>query len=71
LTSKFPTIADSHVIPIVSSPSIFGFLVLVFIWKTHLWWVHIPNRIPITVKINAVAVIVLTIWNFAAAIRFG
>lgn len=33
--------------------------------------VEIANRIPITVKMNAVVVIVLTIWNFTAAIRFG
>jgi hypothetical protein len=63
--------ADPYMTPTVSLSVVLGFLALVFLSGSYWKEVEIANRIPITVKMNAVVVIVLTIWNFTAAIRFG
>jgi hypothetical protein len=60
---------DDMTLCTVSWSMVLGFLALLVLCGSYWKEVEIANRIPITVKMNAVVVIVLTIWNFTAAIR--
>jgi hypothetical protein len=50
---------------------VLGFLASLVLCGSYWKEVEIANRIPITVKVNAVVVIVLTMLNFTTAIWFG